>query len=145
MDEYEYNDDVYFLDDERNARGGRKDHRPGRSPGQGAMTPYGDRRPRPRPVRSPGGSRPVVIYQQPPEPAPPRSGLLANLTTDEIVELAAQVFAAIQPLPPGPVASGDARIDIENLIVYQGALALHAKRDEQLRTVGSLLAKLISK
>ena len=32
---------------------------------------------------------------------------------------------------------------MSNLIAYQGALATHAKRDEQLRTVGSLLAKLI--
>jgi hypothetical protein len=33
--------------------------------------------------------------------------------------------------------------DVENLVIYQTALATHAKRDEQLRTLGSLLAKVL--
>ena len=33
--------------------------------------------------------------------------------------------------------------DVENLVLYQSALALHAKRDEQLRTLGSLVGKLL--
>ncbi len=143
MDEYTYGyEDI--LDDERNARAPRSDHRTGGRPVPGmAVTPFG-RRPRPVPGGS-GGSRQVVIYRDPPVMAEQRSGLLGNLSTDEIVELAAQVFASLQPLPAGPTASGDLKMDIENLITYQSALALHAKRDEQLRMIGSLLSKLISK
>jgi hypothetical protein len=145
MDEFTYGYDDSLLDDERNAgRDHRKDNRLGRRvPGMA----FGRPRTRPTPGGSggDGGSRQVVIYREPPMQAQARTGLFSNLTTDEIVELAAQVFASIQPLPAGPTASGDLRIDVENLITYQGALALHAKRDEQLRTIGSLLSKLISK
>ncbi len=146
MDDYSYSEDVYFLDDERNARISAKDHRGPHQRGPGMVVAPRRRPSGPVRVVRPGGGasgREVVIYQEP--PAPQRSGLLANLTTDEIVELAAQVFASIQPLPAGPTATGDVKFDIENLITYQGALALHAKRDEQLRTIGSLLSKLISK
>ncbi len=34
--------------------------------------------------------------------------------------------------------------DVPNLITYQSALATHAKRDEQLRTIGALVAKLFA-
>jgi len=151
MYDYEY-DNENGLDDERNAR--RTDHRgPGGRPM--GMVPVGQRRPRPRPSRAvyDGSSRPiydgparpreVVIYQEP--PAQPRSGLFANLTTDEIVELVAQAFAAFQSLPGAPTATGDTKLDVENLITYQNALALHAKRDEQVRLIGSLAARLLSK
>lgn len=145
MDEYMYGYEE-ILDDERNARPSRTDHRTGGRPAPGmAVTPFGRPRPRPVRVRPSGGGREVVIYQEPPVMQQQRSGLLANLTTDEIVELAAQVFASFQPLPAGPTATGDMKTDIENLITYQSALALHAKRDEQLRMIGSLLSKLISK
>ena len=147
MDEYIYGYDDNVLDDERNAgRDHRKDGRTARPvPGMG-MSPFG-RRPRPSYPASAGtGSRQVVIYRDPTVPLQPqRTGLLANITTDEIVELAAQVFASIQPLPAGPTATGDLRVDLDNLITYPSALALHAKRDEQLRTIESLLSKLISK
>ena len=139
-----YDDD---LDDERNARPMRTDHRGPKGPRPMGMVPYRPRppvRPRPRPQ---GGSvdapREVVIYRDP--PAQPRSGLFANLTTDEVVELAAQAFAALQSLPAAPTATGDTKLDVENLITYQSALALHAKRDEQVRLIGSLAAKLLSK
>lgn len=134
------------LDDERNARSGSQDHRgPNRPRGPMGMVPYGNRRPGRRPRPGYGGSSPreVVIYQEP--AAQPRSGLFANLTTDEIVELAAQAFAVFQALPAAPVSTGDAKLDIENLITYQSALALHAKRDEQVRLIGSLASKLLSK
>lgn len=137
------------LDDERNARTSAQDHRGPKGPrGPMGMVPYGNRRPapgrRPRPSYD-GTARPreVVIYQEP--PAQPRSGLLANLSTDEMVELAAQAFAAFQSLPAAPTATGDLKLDVENLITYQSALALHAKRDEQVRLIGSLAAKLLSK
>ena len=57
--------------------------------------------------------------------------------------MVAQVFAALQSLPAAPVATGDVETDVGNLILYQGALAQHAKRDEQVRTLGSLVAKLV--
>jgi hypothetical protein len=135
------------LDDERNARGTNQDHRgPNRPRGPMGMVPYGNRRPgrRPRPgYEGSSRTREVVIYQEP--PAQPRSGLLGNLSTDEIVELAAQAFAVFQALPAAPNATGDTKLDVENLITYQTALALHAKRDEQVRLIGSLAAKLLSK
>jgi hypothetical protein len=84
-----------------------------------------------------GAQRPVIV----PRPAQPRG--FAGLSTGEIIELAAQVLAAIQPLPGAPSAVGSVETDVENLVIYQTALANHAKRDEQLRTLGSLVAKLL--
>ena len=61
-----------------------------------------------------------------------------------LVEAGAQVLAAIQSLPNPPVSTGETSTDLGNLILYQRALAEHAKRDEQLRTVGSLAAKFFA-
>ena len=107
-------DVIYLDDDERNARASVIDSRG-------------------RPNR------------RPPQGQPPQSKLggLGNLTTGEIIELAAQLLAAIQPLPGAPSGVGDVETDVENLVIYQTALATHAKRDEQLRTLGSLLAKVL--
>ena len=62
----------------------------------------------------------------------------------EVLALAAQAFAALQPLPAPPSALGKADDDVSNLITYQSALATHAKRDEQLRTIGALVAKFLA-
>ena len=152
MDDY---DVIYLDDDERNARATVIDSR-GRPIRPGGMV-----RPRPGgssvvvpPSRRPtvihsGGShgsqasdrRPTVIYSQPPQQS--KLGGLGNLTTGEIIELASQLLAAIQPLPGAPSGVGDVETDVENLVIYQTALATHAKRDEQLRTLGSLLAKVL--
>ena len=83
-------------------------------------------------------ARPVA-YQ---EVEPTKKGL-AGLTTGELIEVAAQILAAIQPLPGAPVAQGEVETDVENLVIYQTALATHAKRDEQLRTLGGLIGKLL--
>ena len=37
----------------------------------------------------------------------------------------------------------DVGTDVGNMILFQGALAQHAKRDEQLRTIVHLVAKLV--
>ena len=37
----------------------------------------------------------------------------------------------------------DTNVDVGNLVTYQAALAQHAKRDEQVRTLGSLVSKLV--
>ena len=92
-------------------------------------------------VRSPQAMTTApVTYVQPTGPA----GLLANLSTGQVVEMVAQIFAALQGLPVAPVATKDVATDVGNLVLYQGALAQHAKRDEQLRTLGALVARLVS-
>jgi hypothetical protein len=143
MDE---NYEITFVDeDERNARGDR-DHRETRV----IRTPFGTRRPR-RIVIQGGGSsgsrerEPVVVRQVATEPVLSQDRrLLGNLTASEAVEVGAQILASLQPLPVAPVATGKVEVDVENLTLYHAAVALHFKRDEQLRTIGSLLAKLMS-
>ena len=69
--------------------------------------------------------------------------LFGKLTTGQVIEMVAQIFAALQGLPGAPVATKDTSTDVGNLILYQNALAQHAKRDEQVRTLGGLIAKLV--
>ena len=47
------------------------------------------------------------------------------------------------PLPAAPVVQGNPSTDMTNQLAYTSALALHAKRDEQLRTIGTLVAALV--
>jgi len=139
MDDY----DIYIVeeddDDARNA-----DHR---TSGGWRRGPGLIRTRRPgrvvRPARVSGGGRTVVVGGG--RAVAPAGGrpVFGNLTTGELIEAAAQVLAAMQPLPAPPVATGSSGVDVSNLILYQSALATHAKRDEQLRTVGSLIGKLI--
>jgi len=147
MDEY---DVIYLDDDERNARATVNDRR---RIGGGGRVVVGGRRPgassvivppsrRPTVIHSGGGrtsDRRAVVIQDEPQP----KKLLGDLTTGEVVELAAQILAAIQPLPGAPSGAGDVETDVENLVIYQTALATHAKRDEQLRTLGGLLGKIL--
>jgi len=141
------NYDVMYVDDGRNA-----DHRT-----QGGQTPWG-RPPQPRTVVVPAGTRPTVITSRPAY-GPPAYGAPAygnpywgqpapfaarfGMSTGELIDTAIQILAAIQPLPVAPTAAGDAPTDLENLVTYQGALATHAKRDEQLRTLGTLLVRIL--
>jgi hypothetical protein len=140
--------DVMYIDDGRNA-----DHRvPAR---------YSSRPSSPTAVVPPS-QRPTVIYSRPNAPAaaygapypasyatpqvvygPPTSfASRFGMSTGELIDSAIQILAAIQPLPAAPVAQGESGLDVENLVTYQGALATHAKRDEQLRTLGALVGKL---
>ena len=66
-----------------------------------------------------------------------------GMTTGELIDTGVQLLAALLPLPAGPTAQGEASVDVENLVTYQGALAHHAKRDEQMRTLGNLLARVL--
>ena len=142
--------DVMYIDsDERNAT---TDHRTGggRRPAWGSSPPSGTRA-----VVVPPGNRPTVITStstRPPAayyppmiyaPQPPSLASRFGMSTGELIDTALQIFAAIQPLPGAPTAQGDAGIDVENLVTYQSALATHAKRDEQLRTLGSLLVRVL--
>ncbi|MGN6105494.1 MAG: hypothetical protein ACTHU0_10350 [Kofleriaceae bacterium] len=82
--------------------------------------------------------QPQVVYAEQPSLAS-RFGM----STGELVDLAIQIFAAILPLPPAPTAQGEAAVDVENLVTYEGALWQHAKRNEQLRTVGGALKRIL--
>jgi hypothetical protein len=81
--------------------------------------------------------RPTQLVVQPTKP------FLGGLSMGELIEMAAQIFAALQPLPGAPTAQGACDIDVENLVLYQTALAAHAKRDEQLRTLGNLVGRFL--
>ncbi len=72
-----------------------------------------------------------------------RQKRILDMPAGEVLALAAQAFAALQPLPNAPSAIGKADDDAANLVTYQAALANHAKRDEQLRTLGALLSTLL--
>jgi hypothetical protein len=148
MDQY----DVMYIDDGRNA-----DQRsPGNRPtawGSRPATSAG------RTVVVPPSQRPTVIYSRPTAPAagygtayaapqvlvaPPTSfASRFGMSTGELIDTAIQILAAIRPLPAAPVAQGESGIDVENLVTYQDALATHAKRDEQLRTLGHLLVRIL--
>lgn len=141
--------DIYFVDT-RNA-----DHR----------TQTGSNRPSGRPmgtVTVPGSGTRVYPVTQPAYPNPygnpymnpyanpymnPQptlaTSILGRVSTGQMIDLVAQIFAALMPLPGAPTATSDASVDVGNLIVYQGALAQYAKRDEQVRTLGNLVTKLV--
>ena len=144
--------DVIYVDEGRNAV---TDHRTGGRP----ATPW-----RPLPGRAPGSSRTVVVppgarptvitgtaqgyyqpayYQPAYAPATPSFASRFGMTTGELIDTGVQLLAAITPLPAAPTAQGEATTDVENLMTYQGALAQHAKRDEQLRTLGNLLVRIL--
>jgi hypothetical protein len=139
--------DVMYADDGRNATVVT------RSPQQWGRSPMGNRT-----VVVPAGSRPTVITSRPAY-GPPGYGAPAygspywgqptpfasrfGMSTGELIDTAIQILAAITPLPAAPVAQGDATTDVDNLVTYQGALATHAKRDEQLRTLGTLLVRIL--
>ena len=146
--------DIYFVDT-RNAD--PRDHRaqgggtaPGgrpmsvvQVPGSGqtrvyAATPgyYGN--PYMNPAFPPGYPNPYMTPQQ-----TLATNLLGRISTGQIIDLVAQIFAALMPLPAAPTGTADANTDVGNLILYQGALAQYAKRDEQVRTLGNLVTKLV--
>ena len=70
-----------------------------------------------------------------------------------IADMVAQVITALRPLPvmPPPVNDGavegdfakDAKENSKNLLLYQDQLAQYAHRDEQIRTIGSLVKGLV--
>lgn len=138
MDEYA---EIYWLDDERNAS---RDHR---RPSGGAPAAW---RPGAPPVsRTPAPGARVIRYPAQPVAAHPvavmhpQSTFFGGLTLGQIIEMGAQALAALQPLPAPPTATSEVVKDVGNLVLYQSAIAAHAKRDEQLRTLGSLISKLV--
>ena len=137
MDDY----DIIIMDEEDDARNAVRDRRTQQWVRRG---PAIIRRPT-RVVRTPSrvvGGQTVVVDDGRAVAAPSRT-VLGGLTVGELLESATQVLAAIQSLPAPPVATGEGGTDVSNLILYQTALAQHAKRDEQIRTLGSIVGKLI--
>ena len=146
--------DIYYVDSRNAVTRDHRHNRPGQRPGWpgwiGRPTASVQYVPpaASRPIYQPA-AQPQVVYQPAPPPVmygPPQSTaamMLGKLTTGQIVEMVAQIFAALQSLPNAPVSTRDVETDLGNLILYQGALANHAKRDEQVRTLGSLVAKLV--
>ena len=135
MDDYA---DIYYVDT-RNA-----DHRTGSQPGnwrpaQPTRTVYVP------PSRQPAAyAQPApMIYAAPYPQQSLAASFFGKLTTGQVVDMVAQLFAALQPLPGAPVATRDTATDVGNLILFQGALASHAKRDEQIRTLGGLVGKVV--
>jgi hypothetical protein len=70
-------------------------------------------------------------------------GLFGGMSTGQLIDLVAQVFAAVMPLPAAPNPTSDPTTDVPNLITYQQSLAQYEKRDEQIRTLGSVVTKLL--
>jgi hypothetical protein len=104
---------------------------------------------------APPGSMPSYVY--PPIGVPPTSNLASILggfgDLGSLANIAAQIFAAFLPLPAAPTpqdandsdASVNAAVNSSNLIRYQNALALFARRDQQILTVGSVLKELLKR
>jgi hypothetical protein len=160
MEEYA---DIYYVDT-RNAE--TRDHRPGGSSSGWRPAPAGGRRVVVNaPVRQPAYPAGYPAAQYPAQypagypTAYPMAGqiypgmfpgqtalgsLFGGMPVGQILDLVATAFAALAPLPQAPTATRDAGTDVGNLIMYQGALAEHAKRDERIRTIGSLVGKLVA-
>ncbi|MBE7453842.1 MAG: hypothetical protein HS111_34730 [Kofleriaceae bacterium] len=131
--------------DPRNARARIVRHpgvlRPGQYPAPARQYPVAY----PQPAYQPAPMYQPQVYPTYQAPVIVRSrSRIADLPTGEVLALAAQAFAALQSLPAAPAPVGSTETDVSNLITYQSALAQHAKRDEQLRTVGALLSKLLA-
>ena len=137
----EDNADIIYVET-RNAP--NHDHRTG---GGGSRTGFGNRIPpgwanNPA-VRGPmqlGYQQPVVYAQAPQNFA---ASFLGKLTAGQVVDMVAQLFAVLAPLPAAPLVTKDAVTDTGNMILFQSALASYAKRDEQVRTLGALVGKLV--
>ena len=137
MEEY---GDIYYVDAARNAG---NDHRTGTP-----MSAMVGRVPNPvgatRTVYVQPASQPV--YAQPLAYVPPQSplgSLFGNLPAGQIIAMVAEALAAFRALPAAPVSTKDIATDIANGVVYDTALAQHAKTDEQIRTIGHLIGRLV--
>jgi hypothetical protein len=124
-----YDDDF----DGRNARRRRPRYYPSYG-GGGRMVPMG---PRPYPAYPTAPMPPAPWTPQQPM-APVVDRWTGTVRLGLILDAATQILASMASLPGAPTATGHSLTDTQNLIAYQKALAEHAKRDEQIRTVGAL-------
>jgi hypothetical protein len=90
-------------------------------------------------------------------PVAPSSNLASILggfgDIGSLANIIAQVFAALLPLPASPTpqdnnesdSATNAAVNSSNMIRYQSALALFARRDQQILTLGSVLKELFKR
>src|SRR4029077_49639 len=120
--------DIYYVDG-RNADHRTVQHAPpgrvvvaGQQPGHvrtviQATQPYG---------QSPYGQVPMCGPQGPgyfgPQ-GPLGSSVLGRISTGQLIDMVAQIFVALMPLPAAPVATNDTSTDVNNLTLYQSSLA----------------------
>ena len=71
------------------------------------------------------------------------AGMAHVMEIEQATHTAGESIGDVMPLPAQPVATADASTDVGNLILFQGSLAQYAKRDEQIRTLGNLVTKLV--
>jgi hypothetical protein len=94
----------------------------------------------PSPYAAPYGAPYATPYGQ---PCSTFQSWFGNVGKGEILDLIIQGLVAITPPPDAPVSTGDVGTDLGNLMLYQGAVTSYEKRDEQLRTLGYGLRKLL--
>ena len=115
----------------------------------------------PAPQAATQGWNGYPLYPQYVSPPPPMQMGGSNLASiiggfgdlGGLANIAAQVFAALIPLPSAPTPQDDNDVDAarnaqnnsSNLIRYQSALALFARRDQQILTIGSVLKELFKR
>ena len=86
--------------------------------------------------------QPQIVYAYPPQ-HPGAAHVFGKMNAGQLIDLVAQVYSALMPLPAKPASTSDAPTDVANMLLYQEALAQHAKRDEQVRTLGNIVTKLV--
>ncbi|MFN0246129.1 MAG: hypothetical protein ACKV2T_04425 [Kofleriaceae bacterium] len=145
--------DIYYVD----SRNAVVDHR--RRP-----SPTTQWRPRPRTTATPMPPTRTVyvppqqtVYPDPamyanpmqpvmyPQPFPQQMGarmLFGRFTIAQVIDAVVKGFAAMKSLPTAPAPTRDTPTDVANMVLYQNALADHAKFDERIRTLGDIVAKL---
>lgn len=96
------------------------------------------------PVRRSSRRRPgrAIVVRPAAMPAPAQRSPIVHkygaLKWGLIADAGAKALAAIQPLPAAPSMGADATKNLQNMVDYQEALASHAKRSQQLTTLGSI-------
>lgn len=68
---------------------------------------------------------------------------LSKLGTGALLDIGAQILAAMMPLPAVPPVTGDVAKDVRNAQLQDAALGLAWKRHEQIKTIGALLGRLV--
>lgn len=144
MDEenYEYRNNYYEEDERNGARNAIEDFRNAPRRRVVTTTPWGTRvMTRPAPMPAP---MPVIVQAPPPPPPPPQKSFLGEIPLGTLVQLGALGYTAIVELPAKPVITGDVKTDNQNLVLYQEALAKHAKRVQQINTAGLVASVLLA-
>jgi hypothetical protein len=107
-------------------------------PGYGAPMYPGYPAPYP-PGYPPPYTPPAYPWQQTqPTASPLVDRFTGGLKLGMVLEIATQALAAMASLPTAPQMTENSAANAQNQIKYQEALAQHAKRDEQIRTLGAL-------